>query len=50
MLSLPQYLNVKLLDTYIGFCKVVFYTHVLYLFVVANKCLLTYLVKRRVRE
>ena len=37
MLSLPQYLIVKLLDTYIVFCKVVFYTHLLYLFVVANK-------------
>ena len=44
MLSLPQYLNckiVKLLDAYIDFfCKVVFYTHLLYLFVVANKYLL----------
>ena len=36
-------LIVKLLDTYIVFCKVVFYTHLLYLFVVANKYLLTYL-------
>ena len=35
-------LIVKLLDTYIVFCKVVFYTHLLYLFVVANKYLLTY--------
>ena len=42
MLSLPQYLIVKLLDVYIVFCKVVFYTHLLYLFVVANKYLLTY--------
>ena len=33
-------LIVKLLDTYIVFCKVVFYTHLLYLFVVANKYLL----------
>ena len=28
---------------YIVFCKVVFYTHLLYLFVVANKYLLTYI-------
>ena len=43
MLSLPLYLNCKLLDAYIAFCKVVFYTHLLYLFfVVANKYLLTY--------
>ena len=39
-------LIVKLLDTYIVFCKVVFYTHLLYLFVVANKYLLTYLLER----
>ena len=36
-------LIVKLLDTYIVFCKVVSYTHLLYLFVVANKYLLKYL-------
>ena len=35
-------LIVKLLDAYIAFCKVVFYTPLLYLFfVVANKYLLT---------
>ena len=48
MLSLPQYLNCKILDAYIDFCKVVIYTHLLYLFVVANKYftyLLTYLHK-----
>ena len=37
-------LIVKLLDAYIAFCKVVFYSLLLYLFfVVANKYLLTYL-------
>ena len=46
MLSLPQYLIVKLLDAYIVFCKVVFYTHLLYFFfVVAKKYLLTYLLR-----
>ena len=35
-------LIVKLLDTYFVFCKVVFCTHLLYLFGVANKYLLTY--------
>ena len=45
MLSLPQYLIVKLLDAYIVFCKVVFYTHLLYLFLLwqINTYLLTYL-------
>ena len=45
MLSLPQYLNCKLLDAYIVFCKVVFYTHLLYLFLLwqINTYLLTYL-------
>ena len=48
MLSLPQYLIVKLLDAYIVFCKV-FYTHLLYLFLLwqINTCLLTYLVPKR---
>ena len=44
MLSLPQYLNCKTFRyVFCFFCKVVFYTHLLYLFVVANKYLLTYL-------
>ena len=43
MLSLPQYLNCKTFRyLFCFFCKVVFYTHLLYLFVVANKYLLTY--------
>ena len=43
MLSLPQYLNGKPFRCVYCFCKVVFYTHLLYLFfVVANKYLLTY--------
>ena len=44
MLSLPQYLNCKTFRyVFCFFCKVVYYTHLLYLFVVANKYLLTYL-------
>ena len=44
MLSLPQYLNCKTFRyVFCFFCKVVFYAHLLYLFVVANKYLLTYL-------
>ena len=44
MLSLPQYLNCKTFRyVFCFFCKVVFYTHLLYLFVVANKYLLKYL-------
>ena len=45
MLSLPLYLNCKTFSCVYCFCKVVFYTLLLYLFffVVANKYLLTYL-------
>ena len=46
MLSLPLYLNCKTFRCVYCFCKVVFYTLLLYLFfVVANKYLLTYLIK-----
>ena len=48
MLSLPQYLIVKLLDAYIVFCKVVFYTHLLYLFLLWQ--INTYLLTRLCQE